>query len=144
MNTKIKVVNISLIIAAIVTLFFFTSNTAVAQPLDLIGSSDSISELLGSEADNAGTCVLATVISSLDVLAECGDDPTCRAAVVFDMVTDILLCTNPGDENITQFVCLANAIIEMIEASNACDGDRACLIQSMIPVIVDIISCQGE
>lgn len=148
MNKKIKLVKSSIVIAAVVSMFLIAASAVSAQPLNNINS-DRVLELLDNdaitpEADETASCILASVISNLDALSECGDDQACRAATTFGLVTDILLCANPDDENINYFICLTDAIMDMVEVSSTCNGDKACLIQSMIPLIVKIINCQGQ
>lgn len=148
MRSKFNLIKSSIIITAVISMFLIAGNTIAAQPGDILNNSNIISLLesdaVFSEADDSATCILATVISSISELSECGDDSACRASATFEMVVDILLCANPDDSNIIYVSCLADALIDMIQVSSTCNGDKACVMQSMIPLVVKLMNCKPE
>jgi hypothetical protein len=149
MNLKNKLMKSSIVITAVVSLFIMSGNTMAAQPGAFLNNSNSVLALIDSDAVSSGldettTCSLATLISSMDEVSSCGDDSTCKATAVFEMVIDILLCANPDDNNVMYVACLTEAIIDMLEVSATCDGDNGCVMQSMIPLVVKIMNCKSE
>jgi hypothetical protein len=150
MIEKFKIVKSGVVITGVVLMFLVAANSAAAQPKDLmLSNSGMILTLLEdaaieADADDSGACILVATLGSLDELSECGSDSSCRATAIFSMAIEILLCANPGDENIVFFACLSDVVMEMLDVSSVCDGDQTCVIQNMLPLALEIINCNAE
>jgi len=92
----------------------------------------------------AGICILNSANQNLSRLNACGDDIVCRSAVLLDALLDILLCTNPDDPNLALYACISDAIVAVAEIKSTCGDDRACALQQVIPVVLNLANCFGQ
>jgi hypothetical protein len=89
----------------------------------------------------AAQCILQAAVAQLVTLYNCGDDATCKSKAVVSLVLDSLLCVNPDNKNLAFVECIVEPILELSELSTQCGGDRACLVQQGLPVVLQLVDC---
>ena len=150
MKTKIKRSIRKIILTGAGFLFFFAANNTMAITNNiLVNDDENIMTLLDdflieTEQDSAGPCILNAALSGIADFSVCEEDSACIASTLFMMAIDILVCANPEDSNMAFIACLSDAVMEMLELGLLCDGDHLCLIQNILPVVLNIISCKTE
>ena len=91
-----------------------------------------------------GICILTAANQNVTKLNACNDDIVCKSAVLLDALLDILVCTNPDDPNLALLECISNAVVALADIKTTCNGDRACSLPKLIPVILNLTNCFGE
>lgn len=104
-----------------------------------------ISPLAGTGAaaldPEAAQCILQAAVTQLVTLYSCGDDATCKSKAVVSLVIDSLICANPDNQNVAFIECIVDPIIQLAELNAQCNGDRACLVQQGLPVVLQLVQC---
>jgi hypothetical protein len=91
-----------------------------------------------------GICILSAANQNLAKLNACNDDIVCKSAVLLDALLEILVCTNPDDQNLALYECISNAIVAIAEIKSTCGEDRACSLPKIIPVVLGLANCFGQ
>ncbi|MCX5902438.1 MAG: hypothetical protein NTV89_02990 [Proteobacteria bacterium] len=91
-----------------------------------------------------GICILSAANQNLTKLNSCNDDLACKSAVLLDALLDTVVCINPDDPNLALLECISNAVVALADIKTTCNGDRACSLPKLIPVILNLTNCFGE
>jgi hypothetical protein len=117
---------------------------AQAGVLSNLKTSGNASTQATGDALTVGLCILSSANQNLSKLDACGDDMVCRSAIILDALLDTVVCTNPDDPNLALYACISDSIVAVAEIKSTCGDDRACALQKLIPVILNLTNCFGQ
>jgi len=141
-SRKMKSIGMAAVLLAVVTVTGLPG--AQAGVLSNLNPSGNASTQASGDALTVGICILNAANQNLGQLETCEDDLVCRSAVLLDVLMEILLCTNPDDPNLALYACISDAIVDVAEIKGTCGEDRACALQAIIPVILNLTNCFGQ
>jgi hypothetical protein len=117
---------------------------AQAAALNNLKQLGNVSTQASGDALTVGLCILNAANQNLGNLDACGEDMVCRSAIILDALLDTVVCTNPDDPNLALYACISDAIVDVAEIRTSCNGDRACALPKLIPVILNLTNCFGQ
>jgi hypothetical protein len=136
-----SIVMLTVLLAVLAVTGLPQAQAAVLNNLKQLGNA---STQEAGDALTVGLCILSAANQNLAKLDACGEDIVCRSAILLDTLLETLLCTNPDDPNLALYACISDAIVEIAEIRSTCGDDRACALQKLIPVVINLTNCFGQ